>query len=236
MRVSTLVALVLILSLVKSSMQGTRMITTRNDDADCYVLSLPLSWFDVMQSLSSVKDDDNEMKDALSKALAAIPYEAYFFELPPVNIATREHVQWSVRVTNAPALARIEQDSTAFEEHFRRVAVSSEHNGVVSFMNLGGDAKLVVPIPAPVDIQRSGKHINAAHLGTFVRTSSLKYLRSFWTEVGAGALALSERHKPLWVSTSGLGEPIYSLRGLLIHVTGKMTTSYHNNASVVERN
>jgi hypothetical protein len=73
---------------------------------------------------------------------------------------------------------------------------------VTSFLNLGGDALMVVPCPSnsvPVSAYSS--------IGPFMKTVSMTEIKAFWQRVGSEAMAhiLRRGEKPTWMSTSGLG-------------------------------
>jgi hypothetical protein len=68
---------------------------------------------------------------------------------------------------------------------------------VTSFMNLGNNAKLVVPKPL------AATH-NYAHLAAFVGTAPASQSDEFWQLVGSEAIA-AINEKPIWLNTAGLG-------------------------------
>ncbi len=123
------------------------------------------------------------------KLLAEAPFDAYFWENPPVTQAMLERPFEFVLVA-APQLAQVPADRRAFANYFT-------NDPVVDFANLGGDAHLVVPCPqAPDD--------DFAHLAGFSRSAPPDQQHQFWQRVGLAVTnAVGER--PLWVSTSGLG-------------------------------
>jgi hypothetical protein len=72
---------------------------------------------------------------------------------------------------------------------------------VVSFPNLGGDARLVVPTPQP-----GTPAPTYAHLARFCRQAPVAQLAALWRAVGTEVLAWwAGTTAPLWLSTSGLG-------------------------------
>jgi hypothetical protein len=121
--------------------------------------------------------------------LADAPFEAYFWETPPI---TRETLArpFEFVLVNAPQLARVSADRRAFASPFTQ-------EPVVDFPNLGGDAHLVVPCP-----QKPAATF--AHLATFSRTAPLAQQHDFWQRVGL-AVVNGVGKRPLWLSTSGLG-------------------------------
>ncbi|MCA9897282.1 MAG: hypothetical protein KC433_03785 [Anaerolineales bacterium] len=121
--------------------------------------------------------------------LADAPFDAYFWETPPLTEESLERPFEFVFV-HAPQLAHVAAERRAFANYFNR-------GPVVDFSNLGGDAHLVVPCPQTAQDA-------FAHLATFSRTASLNQQHQFWQRVGNCVLDhVGER--PLWLSTSGLG-------------------------------
>ena len=131
-----------------------------------------------------------EFADWFAELLASAPYEALFWETPPVTKAALGDPFECVLV-DSPALAGVRAEPGAFARHF-----DIERN-VVGFDNLGGDAYLVAPSPG-------GAGQDFAHLAAYVRSATSAQNRAFWQAV---AVALEERvcERPLWCSTSGLG-------------------------------
>jgi len=121
--------------------------------------------------------------------LANAPFEAYFWETPPMTQATLAR-PFEFVLVNAPQLARVSADRRPFAHYFN-------HEPVVDFPNLGGDAHLVVPCPQkPADA--------FAHLAAFSRSAPLAQQHDFWQRVGL-AVVNGVGERPLWLSTSGLG-------------------------------
>ena len=130
--------------------------------------------------------------------LAAMPLDAFRWETPPV---TRHNLDrpFEFVLLDAPELARA-PDPSDFEQHFGNAA-SGE---VVAFMNLGGDALMVVPTPAE---PRSAY----AHLAAFTRGAPTEQQHLLWQRAG---VALENRlgEEPVWLSTAGTGVPWLHVR------------------------
>jgi len=125
--------------------------------------------------------------------LKAAPYEAYFWETPPVwtdNI----NRPFEFVFVDSRTLPTIQADRFAFQEHYDK-----DQNGdeVVTFPNLRGDAQLVVPLPTVTSAAY-------AHLAAFVQSAAIGQQDKFWQYVGQ-AMAQRLSDKPLWLSTAGLG-------------------------------
>ncbi len=124
------------------------------------------------------------------KQLSAIPYQAYFWEMPPLTIATLQH-NFECVFIDSPALGQVKANMQPFSHFF------SATLPIVDFDNLGGDARLIAPCPM-------NQWLDFAHLAKFSRTVDPALQRALWRHVSQ---VLSHRlnAEPLWVSTSGLG-------------------------------
>ncbi len=127
-----------------------------------------------------------------SKQLAASAFEAFLWETPPI---TRDSLQrpFECVLVDSPQLAQASPDSIAFAEHFE----TDSGQMIVSFDNLGGDARLIAPCPLePISA--------CTHLAAFLRQAPADAVVELWRSVSeAVSSALSDQ--PLWVSTCGLG-------------------------------
>src|SRR5215471_4562663 len=81
---------------------------------------------------------DEAFRNFLIAALAASPYKAFFWEMPPLAHATLAD-PFECALIRGDALARIHADDSDFAEHF----IGTEQLAV--FPNLGGDALLIAP-------------------------------------------------------------------------------------------
>jgi hypothetical protein len=133
--------------------------------------------------------DDDHFRRFFSDLLAAAPFEAFFWETPPITTDTFDR-DFEFVLVDAPVLAGVSEEPRPFAGQFRTCP-----NDVVTFDNLGGDATLVAPCPGDAD---------HAHLAAFLRTASSDRISSLWQAVGQ---AISERisSSAIWVSTSGAG-------------------------------
>ena len=128
--------------------------------------------------------------DFFTELLASMPFEAFFWETPPIDASTFER-PFECVVADARVLASVDADGDAFAQHF-----AGADEPIIRFENLGGDAMLVVPTP--------DEDVDCAHLAAFLRTAPRSTSRELWRRVGeAVEERLSERS--MWVSTSGAG-------------------------------
>ena len=142
---------------------------------------------DVLTGLKS----DAAFRAFFNQLLADAPFDAFFWEMPPLTTASIEQPFECVLV-DSPVLAGVTAEAGSFSEYFPQAT-----DGVTGFANLGNDAWLIAPCPVgPRDVY--------PHLATFVRGASAAQQQVFWQRTGEAVTArLSDQ--PLWVSTSGLG-------------------------------
>lgn len=133
--------------------------------------------------------EDDEFRTFFNATLAAVPYQAFRWETPKATSATLDQ-PFECVVLDSPGLER-RVDRAAFAEHFTTAT------SVVTFANLRGDARLVVPCPVGADSAYG-------HLAAFVRQAPAAQQAALWQQVGA---ALEQRlgKKPVWLSTAGAG-------------------------------
>ncbi len=133
-----------------------------------------------------------EFSDQYSEALAGIPFEAYFWEHPPLNTERLDDEAEFVLVEST-TLAGVRPDPMPFSDKFAEAGGKD----VIAFDNLGGDARLVVPVPVgPLEAY--------PHLAAFLRRAPRTQVRSLWKAV-AESLKDTLCDRPKWLSTAGLG-------------------------------
>lgn len=133
---------------------------------------------------------DEPFRAFFATLLADAPFEAYFWETPPVTQATAARAFEFVLV-DSPDLAALAPQPDAFAGQF------TQSHTVATFPNLSGDALLVAPAP-------QGPPAAYAHLAAFARQAPMEQQHALWQAVGA-AVARRLSWAPLWLSTSGLG-------------------------------
>lgn len=152
--------------------------------------ALALTWAEFMEGLQ----DDAQLRDALSTALANAPLDAFFWETGPVSRQTQDQPFSSVLV-HAPVLAGAPPDTRSFADKLSGAAAPD----VFTFSNLGRDACLVVPAPG----DRPASHV---HLAAFLRDGSGAQIHPLWRAVGEAVERwFTDTPDPVWVSTSGTG-------------------------------
>lgn len=144
--------------------------------------------------------DEPEMRELLVEHLAALPFDAFFWETPAVTTETASRAFECVAV-DAPGLASSKADPTAFDEHLSRAPVGAD---AVTFDNLGDDAKLVVPT-------RKAAPPVYTHLASFLRAAPNDQRHGLLRAVGE-AMAGRLGDAPVWLSTAGMGVPWLHVR------------------------
>jgi hypothetical protein len=148
----------------------------------------PLPWSAAVESWQQ----DEAFRETFIGALASAPFRAFLWETPPVSAAAADRpFEWVL--ADSPALASARPTPDPFQDRI------GGRTGVVSFANLGGDARLVVPC-AGADLA------HYPHLAAFVRGAPSAQVHELWRAVGREVEEHLERTSaPCWVSTSGLG-------------------------------
>jgi len=128
---------------------------------------------------------------AWGATLGQVPMKAFALELPRLTVE-RVDEPFQCMVISDPALDRHSPDPSPF-----RKSIPDDVGEVATISSLGGDAVLVVPVPAD-ELQPY------AHLAAFCRSAPESVQGALWAAVADAAMSLlSER--PVWLSTSGHG-------------------------------
>jgi hypothetical protein len=149
----------------------------------------PLSYEEVIEYWG----EDLEFRNFYFSILHNIPFDAFFWENPPV---TRSNIKQAYEfvLVNTPQLAKVRADPNPFQDRFKSNRLGQS---VVAFENLGGDAELIVPCPV------ASQNIYA-HFASFIRGAPEKQKHDLIISV-ANSLNRKINDEPTWVSTSGLG-------------------------------
>jgi hypothetical protein len=172
------------------------MLEAHSEKLNGAAIKVRVSWQGASVSTGAALElcrSDDDFRAQLIGALAAAPFDAYYWETPPMTLSTLDR-PFEFVLTEAPGLAKAAPDPDAFRQHFD---CDRDHDGVVVFDNLGRDATLVVPCPlASTDLY--------VHLGAFLRggpeAQTHALLRRVATEVVSRV-----SNRPLWLSTAGMG-------------------------------
>lgn len=128
----------------------------------------------------------------LSGLITDSRFDAVFWECPPLSSYSLPGAAEFALIT-APGLATANADPSPFADIFHDCGAAE----VVQFTNLGGDAQLISPQPAP-------ETRSAAHLKSWLEQASTAQQTALWHDVGSFVAANVDQN-PRWLSTSGLG-------------------------------
>ncbi|MEO0457633.1 MAG: hypothetical protein AAF152_13785 [Cyanobacteria bacterium P01_A01_bin.114] len=146
------------------------------------------------QAVIELWQTESEFCEFFSTLLAEAPFDAYFWETPPVTLSSITQPFECVLI-DSPQLAKRQPDLHAFAAHFQE---SQKYNqAIVTFESLGKDALLVAPCP-------QSDSATYPHLAAFLRWGPAAQRRQLWQQVGQLVAQKIGAH-PLWLSTSGLG-------------------------------
>lgn len=143
--------------------------------------------------------DNADFRGYFTALISGSPFDALFWETPPVTDQTSSR-PFEFVLLQAPPLSRLQPDPSSFMPHFS----SQPSEEILTFPNLGGDAILVVPAP----LAEPSCYI---HLARFLRDAPRSQVDTFWRSTG---LAMEKRlsSRPTWLSTAGLGVSWLHLR------------------------
>lgn len=148
-----------------------------------------LLWSDVLELWQT----DQVFREEFTSLLTGAEFGGFRWETPALTKQTAKR-PFEFVLVNSPGFVERKTDHRSFSEHFTD---ASKDDGVVHFLNLSGDATLVVPSP------RTGDDVYG-HLAAFVRGAPESQISSLWRVLGQAVTAhLSEI--PIWVSTAGGG-------------------------------
>ena len=137
--------------------------------------------------------ENHEFRNFYLSVLNESPFDAFFWEHPPV---TRSNIRqpYEFVLVDSPQLARASADPVPFREKFASLPPGKE---VIAFENLGRDAELIVPCPVAAQAIYT-------HVSSFIRNAPEHQKHNLFTTL-AGSLRKRIHDRPTWVSTSGLG-------------------------------
>jgi len=162
-----------------------------------------LTWKEAIEGLCA---QSPSLRELLSQTLQKLPFDAFFWECPPVSLATCGTRLFEFVALPAPGLRGTKADETAFSEHIRAYYGQPVAK---AFLSLRKDSMLIAPARAQKDMKPY------AHIASFFREAPPKQLDRQWLAL---AEALDERLRKVdpdanvWVSTSGLAVPWLHMR------------------------
>lgn len=147
------------------------------------------------QQAIALWQQNEAFRDLFTQALAQVPLSAFFWETPPIT-PNSLNAPWEWVIVAAPSLVQVTPDPRPFNRYLS----AARQETVTTFLNLGGDALLIVPC-------QQGEFQAYVHLATFVRSAPTAQMHRLWQVLGQTIQQrlISRNDRPLWVSTSGLG-------------------------------
>lgn len=136
--------------------------------------------------------EDPIFRAGFNDSLASTGAREFRWETPGTTAQSVESPFECVLVPS-PELAK-RADPSAFRDQ-----LAAGKSDVVSFGNLSGDARLIVP-------RETGARDAYAHLGAFVRSAPASQRDAFWRAVG-DAMHARVGKQCVWLSTAGAGVP-----------------------------
>lgn len=144
-----------------------------------------LSWSQVLHLWQS----DEAFRLFYSNILRKAPYEAFYWEHPPITSDTLEE-PYSFVLVKSTSLEKVHPEPKTFKEYYHRDQL------VAHFQNLRGDATLISPAPH--------SDLSYAHFGRFIRTAPEEQIHAFWIAVSETTSQVMS-NQPKWLSTAGNG-------------------------------
>ncbi|MEO1095527.1 MAG: hypothetical protein AAFX01_11575 [Cyanobacteria bacterium J06638_28] len=150
-----------------------------------------LTW----QQAIALWQQSEEFRALFTQALSQVPFPAFFWETPPITPSSL-NAPWKWVTVAAPSLVQVAPDPRPFN---RYLSAASQET-ITTFLNLGGDARLVVPC-------QQSEFQTYTHLATFLRSAPTAQIHRLWQVLGQTIQQhlITRGDRPLWVSTSGLG-------------------------------
>jgi hypothetical protein len=136
---------------------------------------------------------DPEFRQFYSALLADSPFPAYRWETPAISESAVDR-PFEFVLINSPGFGSREAEAHTFADYYTD---SNTDAGIVSFANLYGDARLIVPSPRATSSAYG-------HLAAFVRNAPPAQVDSIWRITGAQVCSHLGSN-PVWLSTAGDG-------------------------------
>ncbi len=125
------------------------------------------------------------------EALIAFGYQAFYWEHPAINEAFLEKKYECILQRSKP-LENLQSNENTFKEYIHA------NNQVADFMNLGKNARLIVPTK-----QTDQEVYN--HLGKFINFAKDEQIIKIFQQLGDAVLEELKEEKAIWLNTAGLG-------------------------------
>ncbi len=123
--------------------------------------------------------------------LIKLNYEAFYWEHPAINKEFLER-KYECIIQRSRPLEHLPINENAFKDYIHM------NEQVTNFMNLGKNARLVVPT------KKTERDIYN-HMGKFIRFAKKEQITEVFKKVGESMLEEIESQKLIWLNTAGLG-------------------------------
>jgi len=157
-------------------------------------------WAELM---SQAADAHDPVIAGLLEVIRSAPFDATYFETPPVTSLTASSQPFEFVLMDAPELHLAASENPDFNAFAQKFSQGNDEYAV-SFANLHGDALLIAPKPA-----NKRSHNTYAHLSHFCRKAADPQITAVWRLAAKEYLQriASQKHQsqPVWFSTSGMG-------------------------------
>lgn len=164
----------------------TELLSDKITKHNCFINERIMSFTDWIVAMNSSDDFIKQF----NQTLVSSDFEAFFWEVKPVN-KTLLNQPFEFVIVKSNALNSVEANNSSFLGYF------GGEESVVKFLNIRGDAELVVPRPV-------FDQTEYVHIAKFVRTARQNQILDFWRKVvNTYSASIGEDLK--WLSTSGLG-------------------------------
>ncbi|KAL7508333.1 hypothetical protein ACHAXN_005412 [Cyclotella atomus] len=180
----------------------------------------PISISSWMNLVSSQSEKGIRASMDLSSIISTCDYESILFETMGTSYEEANSTPFEFALVSQPALKRFAEsspDRLAFDEHFEKClkehktkSADAKVPTVCYFDNLGGDARLVSPLPQPNIPQ-----VSYSHIAAFVRNAPRHQIEEFWAVAAKQYLDVLKQHsggRKRWFSTNGMGVAWLHLR------------------------
>ncbi len=147
---------------------------------------------DFKRAMEKLEQDEN-FRNTIIDVLENSPFDGFFWETPPVNSNNFER-PFEFVLVGSRYLPQLQPEQQTFSKYYD---LPTSFEGIVTFLNLGKDALLVVPCPL---VEASAY----PHLATFIHGAPKEQIHHLWRCIGHSMLN-NVNEKNTWLSTAGLG-------------------------------
>lgn len=165
-------------------------ILAQNDNATRFRI-LQNEQFLTYQEIFDLWEQDTSFVKFYVEALKAIGYTAFYWEHPALKTAYLKK-QYECILQKSKPLEYLPINEKAFSDY-----INNEPE-VEDFMNLGKNARLVVPT-------KKSEEAIYNHLGKFIRLAKEEQIFSVFNRVGKVIKSELEQREFIWLNTAGLG-------------------------------